>query len=68
MKQAAVKTFFSEGPDEVFDDKMHKLAEPHNFTQELPGRLIRSFPFTVPVARIITQRAEKVVPGAAEFR
>lgn len=59
IQQAVVKAFFNKRADELRNDKMYKLAESHDTTQGLVRHLINLSAFTVSVARVVIQQAEK---------
>lgn len=58
MGYATVKDFFTGGADEFRNDKMLIVGVSQDFTQSLIRHLIKSFTFTLLVARFVKQQVK----------
>lgn len=68
MEQAAKKTFFTGGADDLLDDKMYKLFESQDFTLVIIRHLIKSSRGTVQGACLVKQQSEEAFVRKAKFR
>lgn len=59
---------FPEGADELLADKIHKLAESQDFTQDFVRHLIRFLTIAVPVTSLVDQQAKIAVASEMNFR
>lgn len=67
MGQVVMKADLTGGADELFDDKMYRLAESRDFTKALLDHLINLPTVTKPVKLFVKQRAKTAVAGEVKF-
>lgn len=68
IEQAAFKVFFTGSANELFDQKMYKLAKYQNIKQDLVRHLIKTSTFTVLTTPFVKQKAVRTVPSEKKFR
>lgn len=68
MELVAVKAFFTRGADELFGDKLYKLAKSRDFKQSLVHYLIKSSTLAAPVILLVKQQNKKAIADEAKIR